>query len=372
MGSQFRYAGVFAIVLLAAFAGVGCRSDSGPKATPSASSTQPAATTTVPTGTPTADPVDVAAVRPAIEAIESGDVARVKALISLSSYPCTLKPQGAGSPPACPDGSPEGTLVQVFPSAGCEGYFLFPAELDQALSGQLGTVYGAFRRPSSKGPYEAPYAIVSNVAPLPGSNVSNPGALWGADASGKIVSFSSQCGANAREIADQLLQGGAAWVVTPTTVGIPVVDAAINAVLADDASALKVQFAYFKAICSQNPSGGIPQPPKCLSGEPDGTLVDVLLAVPGEGLYFRPEAADRELAGWLGAGVKVYSVKDLGDVTDILGVPRYQVVFVDPNNTGNSLTISGKGVVGLWFDQSRNPAQQAQLFSGTYLVPPPK
>ena len=135
-------------------------------------------------------------------------------------------------------------------------------------------------------------------------------------------------------------------------------------------SSLKAQFDYFKVRCATNPSGGIPQPPKCLSGEADGTLVDVLLAVPGEGLYFRPIEADRELAGWLKPGMKLYSVKDLGNVTDVLGVPRYQVVFVDSDNTGNSLTISSDGIVGLWFDLSHNPEQQAQSMSGTFVVAP--
>lgn len=358
------------VIALVAGVGVGCTGEKQQPATATPATAPGATAAPSATATPGANAAEVATLRQVVAAIESGSPSLVRSLISLSSRPCTLKSEGPGSPPQCPAGTAEGTPVDVFPAAGCEGYFLFPAELDAALAGQLGAVYGALRRLASRGPFEAPFAIVSNVSPAPGSKVSNPAALWGVDSAGRIVSFSSQCGANAREIADQVLQQGGSWVIEPVTVGVPVVDAVIAAVVGGDASALKGLFAYFKAICSKNPSGGFPQPPKCHEEEADGTLVDVLFAAPGEGLYFRAEEADRELAGWLSAGMRLYSVKDLGTVTDILGVPRYQVVFVNSAGAGNSLTISTKGVVGLWFDVSRNPAQQANSMRGTFLIPP--
>jgi hypothetical protein len=107
----------------------------------------------------------------------------------------------------------------------------------------------------------------------------------------------------------------------PTTTGVTAVDAAIRAVLANDAASLEAQFAYFKVNCSLNPSGGIPQPPKCAPGEVDGTPVDVLLAVPGEGVYFRPTEADPELSAWLSPGMTLYAAGEYAPQTPVIGLP---------------------------------------------------
>ena len=86
-------------------------------------------------------------------------------------------------------------------------------------------------------------------------------------------------GTTASPAATATLGATAAPTARPTTTGIASVDAAIRAVLANDAAALKSQFAYFKVNCSTNPSGGFPFPPKCSASEADGTPVDVFLKV---------------------------------------------------------------------------------------------
>ena len=89
-------------------------------------------------------------------------------------------------------------------------------------------------------------------------------------------------GTTASPAATATLGATAAPTARPTTTGIASVDAAIRAVLANDAAALKSQFAYFKVNCSTNPSGGFPFPPKCSASEADGTPVDGSLSRPAK------------------------------------------------------------------------------------------
>jgi len=65
------------------------------------------------TGNPDIDPV--------LEAIDSGDPARIPAVTYFTPVPCSNNQQGLGGPPACPAGAPEGTAVEVLPSSSCEG-----------------------------------------------------------------------------------------------------------------------------------------------------------------------------------------------------------------------------------------------------------
>lgn len=157
----------------------------------------------------------------------------------------------------------------------------------------------------------------------------------------------------------------------PTTTGVAAVDAAIRAVLANDAASLKAQFAYFKVNCSLNPSGGFPFPPKCASGEVDDTPVDVLLAMPGEGVYFRPSEADRELSAWLSPGMTLYAAGEYSK--PFIGLPeaRYWVIFLNSRGGGNELLVSTSGVVGLAFLYTAQQAESSASATGANLIPPP-
>ncbi len=159
--------------------------------------------------------------------------------------------------------------------------------------------------------------------------------------------------------------------VQATTTGVAPVDAAIRTVLANDVAGLKSKMAFFEVNCSANPSGGIPQPPKCNSGEPDGTSVQVFFQSFGEGAYRRPDDATSVLTQWLSPGMQLYAVRDRIAPDATIGGYRYQVVFVNADGAGNALWVSDRGVVGISFDLSHNPALMARQDGvGKYLIQP--
>jgi hypothetical protein len=164
----------------------------------------------------------------------------------------------------------------------------------------------------------------------------------------------------------------AAPTARPTTTGIASVNSAIRTVLANDPAGLRAQFAFFKVKCSANPSGGIPQPPTCAAGEADGTPIDVLISISGEGAYRRASEATDSIGRWLAAGTRLYAVLERDASDPQAGNAKYEVVFVTSSGAGNTLLVADNGVTGVVFDNSNNPAQEARLPSGsTYLIPPP-
>lgn len=68
-----------------------------------------------------------------IEALRSGDPARVRSVVGYVRVPCEVEPQGTGAPPACRPGEPDGTPVEVFQGAQCEGFYIRPDEMDETL-----------------------------------------------------------------------------------------------------------------------------------------------------------------------------------------------------------------------------------------------
>jgi hypothetical protein len=113
-----------------------CRGDSSPAptatSTPSATATGTAPTSTV-TPSATASPVALpAGVTAAMVAIESGDLARIRALVQFTNQPCTTQ-LGAGGPPKCASGEVAGTQVEVFQYTSCEPGWVRRPVLDAIL-----------------------------------------------------------------------------------------------------------------------------------------------------------------------------------------------------------------------------------------------
>ncbi|HXU24162.1 MAG TPA: hypothetical protein VN697_09050, partial [Tepidiformaceae bacterium] len=130
------------------------------------------------TGNPEIDPV--------LDAIASGDSARVGALVSFTPIACRIE-SGIGVEPYCPDGVAPGTPMNVFPVACAEGSSVPRADFDPSFL---------------PGPDSPLYAIVRTV-PFPMLSTEKGYALiystpyvWGAQLyidGGRIVSFVS-CG----------------------------------------------------------------------------------------------------------------------------------------------------------------------------------
>lgn len=112
----------------AALALVACGEEDPPLATPTptptATASATASSTPTPTPEPTAEPVTgIPEVDVVIAAVEAKDLDALLALVEWQETACTTETgQGAGGPPPCETGQADGTVVRVFPIAGCEGY----------------------------------------------------------------------------------------------------------------------------------------------------------------------------------------------------------------------------------------------------------
>ncbi|MEO8540148.1 MAG: hypothetical protein ABI577_10450 [bacterium] len=150
---------------------------------------------------------------------------------------------------------------------------------------------------------------------------------------------------------------------------IAVVDAAIKAALAGDTVALTALTRPQTLTCQMNPSGPIPAKPKCLGTQAEGATVQAVLIASGSGGWRQASELPEVWPNWLGPSRELYAVKKL-DKADELSGALYHVVFVRPDKMGTSLRISADGIVGIGFDPSFNPRQQADGPTGTFIIPP--
>ena len=65
-----------------------------------------------------------------LDALSSGDAQALIKLFGYSTIPC-MTSNALGGPPACRQGEPEGTIVEVLPVIGGEGSFLHKDEIDK-------------------------------------------------------------------------------------------------------------------------------------------------------------------------------------------------------------------------------------------------
>jgi hypothetical protein len=151
--------------------------------------------------TPQRRPGVPAAINTIINLVLAGDAAAVEQATSLVSLPCGPQ-QGPGSPPACRPGEANGTRVDVFPVATCQGE-LRPAAavrptLEQIVLAKPALV-GVYRAPS---PYLAPvqgdYVVVFSRTPT--AAVTTPLGAGLVIAGDRIAGAWFGCGARPHEI----------------------------------------------------------------------------------------------------------------------------------------------------------------------------
>lgn len=97
-------------------------------------------------GTPGGDETGIASVDAILRAVRAKDYAALAAMVRFEPVACT-EAQGAGGPPKCRTGEPEGTPVEVVQVLSCEGFFEREGELklDQPGYGTAsGLVYGVY------------------------------------------------------------------------------------------------------------------------------------------------------------------------------------------------------------------------------------
>ena len=91
--------------------------------------------TVIPTAqaTPTERRTGIPELDAVIHAVLSHDKGKLLQLVGYTPVPCEIKPQGLGAPPECRANEPEGTAVNVFPIAQCEGYYVRPEEMERVV-----------------------------------------------------------------------------------------------------------------------------------------------------------------------------------------------------------------------------------------------
>jgi hypothetical protein len=204
------FVGVVAVLLVA------CGGDDAPEPTPTASlptripfptsAPVPTATATaVPTPRPGADTAPQgtqtgdAGIDAVLGAILAKDEATLSRLFAPFAVPCTTT-QGLGGPPKCeyvPGKPPEGTLVTVLATGGCEGGWAFDMqELASDVVGLAPELFAVIQAGATKPLYDEPgypivdHMIVAEFRPNPGQRFAIRFSL----ARGRIVAMNSGCG----------------------------------------------------------------------------------------------------------------------------------------------------------------------------------
>jgi hypothetical protein len=167
-----------------------------------------------PTEAPPGESTGVPAVDAVIAAVLSGDTDEVVPLVQLRSLACGPQ-QGAGSPPPCPQGQPNGTTVSVLPVATCEGEWrpesAVAASFEPLVGGEpeLYAVYGMPTQFQSLIPDGRYVAVFSYDAP------GNPQPLG----AGVVIGTEDILGIwyGCAVPADQIVPAGTSVILPPTT-----------------------------------------------------------------------------------------------------------------------------------------------------------
>lgn len=132
-----------------------------------------------------------------IAAVESGDKARIIALMEFKTIACSTV-NAVGAPPLCPDGVASGTPIEVIPGGGCEGSFARKADIlkaDRVYGAYTdAAVYAAFRaRDTGNGGPAIDYVIIY-AAP------DRPVGMRLEIAGGRIVNSNGGCSASPADL----------------------------------------------------------------------------------------------------------------------------------------------------------------------------
>ena len=144
--------------------------------------------------------------------------------------------------------------------------------------------------------------------------------------------------------------------------GVVSVDTALVALDAHDGRALATQVVLSGVACTT--ADGVGGPPKCASGEANGTEVQVLAAAACEGYYLRPDEVEAALANFVtGNNVRVHSVYQQS-VPDLLpGDYIVLLTYVDQALAGTrarELFLTDAGITGVFLGCSTTVAQLQQ------------
>lgn len=106
-----------------------------------------------------------------IAAATDGDIATLQQRIRYTQIGCITMAEGIGAPPLCRTGEAAGTLVDVLPSAVCEGFFSRPDEVKFDSLARGNRLYAVYRANADSFPPGKYFAIFEYppTAQLPGA-----------------------------------------------------------------------------------------------------------------------------------------------------------------------------------------------------------
>ena len=135
------------------------------------------------------------------------------------------------------------------------------------------------------------------------------------------------------------IQRPAGTVPTSSVTGNDELDAIIAAAIYSDLETLQAKLAFSELPCSV--ADGLGGPPKCLEGDPAGTLYEVLPILGPEGHFMHK--ADASLEGWPGFGkvhlFAVYEVSNTVYADENYPAGEYAIVLRGPAGTQMNITL---------------------------------
>jgi hypothetical protein len=79
------------------------------------------------------DPMTTQELQAIVDTLFTGDTAAIEELLRFTPVACLTGPIKPGAPPQCREGEPDGTLIEGFPNATCEGGYARPDETQQIV-----------------------------------------------------------------------------------------------------------------------------------------------------------------------------------------------------------------------------------------------
>ncbi len=135
-----------------------------------------------------------------------------------------------------------------------------------------------------------------------------------------------------------------------TRVGVPEVDAVIEAALANDLDALRELVHYTTTGCTH--TMGLGGPPKCEADETEGTLVEVFPILGPEGGHVRRAGIDRVFPLGKKGLHAVYRVSEDAYEEDYWPAGEYGIVFAsDPYPSVVTLLVDERGIVRIVYSE---------------------
>lgn len=160
---------IAALALSATVAFVACGGgdaggDPSPKSPPAATPTTGATPDAGPTATTAPQIVTgIPAIDDALAAAIASDVAALLDQLRYVEIGCRNEPQGMPSVPSCPPGMPDGTIVESFATAQCEGAYIMPGDAEDAVRRFLQpalALYAVYVVPENYFPENGSHSIV--------------------------------------------------------------------------------------------------------------------------------------------------------------------------------------------------------------------